>query len=307
MSTPLLDILQDISRSLSRIADTLAGPSPAPMGEDTPPAGDKAPSLSRVYRDPVEEPAVSTFDEVDAPARVRAFLAARGVQIKTERPALDRDAVLERLAVFLGSRYRHLEPFFKQVKAHMNAGTGFTMGLRGQSQVAVSSTCQWASELHSLALLEAYRYQNSPKYLIYAMPSRDPRALNFFSGDWLERYVLFTVRQVVARAGGGVRFSWLANPQVILPNGDDFELDLIFSLNGVVFWIEAKSGEYQRHVKKYSEIARLLQLPPSRMMMVLTETDAARAKELSHIFGMTVIPVEDLSARLTEALVVAEE
>jgi hypothetical protein len=34
------------------------------------------------------------------------------------------------------------------------------------------------------------------------------------------------------------------NPQVILPDGDSFELDILFMIDSDVYWFEAKTGNY---------------------------------------------------------------
>ena len=78
----------------------------------------------------------------------------------------------------------------------------------------------------------------------------------------LERFVLLTVQKCVSRVSSDLEkdfaFSYLLNPQIILPNGDDFELDLICHVNNFFFWIEAKSGDYQQHINKYSKMSKIL-------------------------------------------------
>ena len=35
----------------------------------------------------------------------------------------------------------------------------------------------------------------------------------------------------------------MKNPRIVLPGGEDFELDLLLSVGERIFWIEAKTGE----------------------------------------------------------------
>ena len=80
----------------------------------------------------------------------------------------------------------------------------------------------------------------------------------------------------------------MINPQIVLPNGDDFELDIIAAIGSHVYWIEAKSGDYQQHVAKYSKFARILGLDYDHSFMVLADAPHDRCIALSSLFSMTV-------------------
>jgi len=46
---------------------------------------------------------------------------------------------------------------------------------------------------------------------------------------------------------------------VVLPNGDQFDLDLLFCVDGRLIWVEAKtSDDFSRHLPKYRQISSLL-------------------------------------------------
>ncbi|WP_205409786.1 hypothetical protein [Pseudothauera hydrothermalis] len=95
-----------------------------------------------------------------------------------------------------------------------------------------------------------------------------------------------------------MRFEYLINPQIILPNGDDFELDILAAIGSSIYWIEAKSGDYQQHVAKYSKFARLLGLDFDHSFMVLTDVPDSRCDALSSLFSMTVCTLRTFEERL---------
>ncbi|GIW23851.1 hypothetical protein [Meiothermus sp.] len=220
------------------------------------------------------------------------FLNSRGIRIKARAADDPADQVIDSLSLFLGEHYDALSGLLGKIKRAMQNGMPITESLKGRAQQDVSSTCQFCTRLHEVAFLEEYQYFRSPIYLIKAKTTTLPRAQRFFSGQWLERFVLQKVKavynQVAAEVTGELGFEYLINPQITLPNGDDFELDVLAAIGSNVYWIEAKSGDYQQHVAKYSKFARLLGLDFDHSLMVLTDAPDDRCSALSSLFSMTV-------------------
>ena len=223
---------------------------------------------------------------------VEEFLSSKGIIIKAKKPEDPADGIIDSLSLFLGERYPALRILLAKIKRSMQTGAAFTEGISNISQEDINSICQFCSRLHSIAFLEQYKYFRSPQYLIRAKTTTLPKAQMFFGGQWLERFTLQKLQQahaiVQTEYGDNLPFEYLINPQVILPNGDDFELDIIAMVAGVPLWVEAKSGDYQQHVQKYSKLARLMGLDYSHSVMVLTDVNDAQCSALSSLFSMDV-------------------
>ncbi|MFB2977176.1 hypothetical protein [Microseira sp. BLCC-F43] len=205
-------------------------------------------------------------------------------------------------AIFMGNRYSRIKKFYEKVKASMNSGKSFTINLRNDTQEQISNICQLANDLYKIAFLEEYKYQKYPRFILYARPSRMPKCLNFLSGQWLERFVKEQVIQLVQSINPQLRYSYLLNPQIILPNGNDFDLDVIFKIEEDIFWFEAKTGEYQRYVEKYSKMSSILNLDKEHSYMILTDVSENSTKALSSIFKMTVVNIEEFAEHLKQSL-----
>ncbi|WAS06237.1 hypothetical protein LQF76_04945 [Gloeomargaritales cyanobacterium VI4D9] len=230
------------------------------------------------------------------------FLSSKGIRIKV-RPADDAaDQVIDSLSLYLGERYDALSGLLGKIKRAMQNGAPITESLKGRPQQDVSSACQFCTLLHDVAFLEQYQYLRSPTYLIRAKTTTLPKAQRFFGGQWLERFILQKVKAVYAQVGSEVTeelgFEYLINPQITLPNGDDFELDILAAIGSSIYWIEAKSGDYQQHVAKYSKFARLLGLDFDHSFMVLTDVPDARCDALSSLFSMTVCTLRTFEEKL---------
>jgi len=236
------------------------------------------------------------------PSILEPFLSSKGIRIKV-RPADDAaDHIIDSLSLYLGERYDALSGLLAKIKRAMQNGAPITESLKGRPQQDVSTACQFCTLLHDVAFLEQYQYLRSPTYLIRAKTTTLPKAQRFFGGQWLERFILQKVKAVYAQVSSEVTeelgFEYLINPQITLPNGDDFELDILAAIGSSIYWIEAKSGDYQQHVAKYSKFARLLGLDFDHSFMVLTDVPDARCDALSSLFSMTVCTLRTFEEKL---------
>lgn len=94
----------------------------------------------------------------------------------------------------------------------------------------------------------------------------------------------------------------LTNPQVVLPNGDDFELDLIFLVARAPLWIECKTGSYQQYITKYAEMRKHLGIPIRQAILVILSISDDLAQRLSLLYGITVATPNTFLTRVGEAL-----
>lgn len=226
------------------------------------------------------------------PEAIGRFLDSRRIRVRRVPPSGPADPVLDNLALFLGQRYSSLKSPLDWMKRTMQTAGRWHLKLAGRPQEEIAACTQFCHRLHELAFLTEYRYHRTPRCLIEARTSTAPEAQAFFSGQWLERFV----RQEVERAAADAQvqsLAMLANIQVILPNNDDFELDLLVALDGRFFWVESKTGAYQNYVRKYSQMARLLGLGPSHSFLVLAGVPPAVCSDLSRMTGMAVCRPED--------------
>lgn len=230
------------------------------------------------------------------------FLADKNIQVKAFQTDEEIDDVLDNIALFMGNRYNKVKKVYNSIKSKLNSGTGFRLDLKNATQEEVSYSCQLCNSLHQIAFLSEYKYFKSPQFLLYGKPNRIPTAINFFTGQWLERFIKTEVKNTIRKLERPVKFAYLTNPQIILPNGDDFELDVLFHIENEIFWFEAKTGEYQNYVDKYSRMAKLLQLDNKHAFMVLTEVNEPNCVALKKVFGMEVVNIESFSEKFQNAI-----
>ncbi len=289
-SAELLARLDQILAVLQRLAASLPTVAAA---EPEPRQGENASAEAVVRSSPLALPAAPVTLIPDTLGRL---LDSRGIRVRCVPPPSAADPLLDRLSFFLASRYQHLKPVLDRVKRTMQNGGSWFVNLAGRPQEVIASCCQFCYQLHAIAFLSEYRYHRSPRCVIEARSSTVPEAQNFFSGQWLERAIRVELARVAAEQG--CELSMVANAQVVLPNHNDFELDLLACLGSSVLWIEAKTGDYQNYVRKYSQVARLLNLGPGRSILVLADVAPDVCTHLSALFGMTVLPPDALASHV---------
>lgn len=202
--------------------------------------------------------------------------------------------VLYSLASFMGNNYSKIHVVYKALKSKLSTGGKVKIHMKDQTQESISYSCQLCHNLYEIAFLSHYNYLKSPRYQIIAAPNRFPVAINFLTGHWLECYVN-EIKTIIKKFNIAEDVSFLLNPQIILPNGDDFELDVLFSIGDEIYWIEAKTGEYHNYLEKYSNVAKLLNSENLHPYMILTEVPQATCYKLSNLFRMDVFNIKCFS------------
>jgi len=220
------------------------------------------------------------------PEAAIAWLAQRRIAVKSYYQPEAGDRIFAELALLLGDKYANVVPFYEQIKRHLSSGHGFQVNLAHKNQQEIADTTQLGHRLSAYALLASYRYDRKAK-TIYAAPPTSGQAINFFSGGWFERFALLKI--VGLLAANQIPCQCLVNPKVVLPNQDDFELDLLFLLaDNQPLWVECKTGDYQAYITKYAEMRKTLDIEPARAVLLVLDLPAALAADLSELYGLTV-------------------
>lgn len=114
----------------------------------------------------------------------------------------------------------------------------------------------------------------------------------FISGGWLEIWTYCRAIQILT---GG--YSCVRNLNVMLPENEPSEFDIMVCTRGNIFWIEAKTSRYSAYIPKYSRIAEILGLPPSNAILVSPDSPLREIQQ-----GITCCSLEGFPAVFSESL-----
>src|SRR6056297_3547532 len=196
----------------------------------------------------------------------------------------------------MGEKFDDIAKFLKHLKSSLNTLKKKRICLRNWSDAEISSSCHLALELSKNGILDEYKYLKSPIFEMIFQTSRNPDAINFLTGDWLECYVRNVVEKHLRMQG--VNYHIAANPIIMMPNGRQFEMDLIIEINDELVWIEIKSGEYKSYLSKYEEVGQLLQIPEENRFLILANEKDAICESLGRSREMNVLNLNMLKREL---------
>jgi hypothetical protein len=231
-------------------------------------------------------------------AEAIAWLGTRNIQVERfYQGPTDEDVVFDRIALSLGQQFERLGALYRIIKRSASQGGNVSFSVEGKSQQERGAMTNFCTLLQRYGMLSFYRYDRPKQALMLEVqPRSDIR--KFFTGIWLERYVHQVIVKVLRQKGSD--YSVLMNPQVLLPNGDRFEFDLLFLVEGQPLWLECKTGRgINKDLVKYSKHRQTLGVPKERSLLVMLGYSAAQSEELERLWEMTAA-----SERSVEALVI---
>ncbi len=294
MNEEELQILTRIAIALERIADSLE--KKHPKNSDANKSQDSISEENTIFHP------IYKREEIDVDILIDK-LKDNNITVKTYVDKHNEDTSMDHISKFMGMRYSDIKTVYEAMKRHLNKPHGFHLDLKRASQNEISASCQLCNNLYQIAFLSEYKYDKSPKYFIHATPNKIPTAINFLTGHWLEIFIRIVVQECLHSLPTYIKYTYLINPQITLPNGDDFELDVVFLINDEIYWFEGKTGNYQQYINKYSEVENLMGLDKKHAFMILTDIPNPHTSHiLSKTFGISIISVEDFKEEINYIL-----
>ncbi|NPA06373.1 MAG: hypothetical protein GXO54_03100 [Chloroflexi bacterium] len=239
----------------------------------------------------------------DPRAILQAWLAQRGLQLQNVALVEATADPWDWFAEFLGQRFDHLRPFYKRWKQSLNTGQSFSLQLQQASARQISDTVQFALELQKASLICSYYYTKTSR-LLRAFPCKSPDIINFVTGGWLERYIARLLwRLATQHVTEANEFFIFRNIQLVLPDSQQTELDLLALYRGQAIWLESKTGDYNVSVERWQRNNTHLKIPPQRAGIVLLDMPGTTAQAMLQTrTGMQVVSLTKLTDFLSVAL-----
>lgn len=251
---------------------------------------------------------LSLVDTSDTNLMVEA-LRCFGLKVDQLRPLFEKSPELNKLLAYVGEQWHIFKFIWPSFKRGLQTGGSFTERLAKFAPTNISHLCNLCTRLYELAFLTSYKYLRAPQSVIHATVSALPAAQSFFSGEWFERYlfteVLAAFQFYCEKRQLSKHLNYINDTVVILPDEKVAELDLFFEVDGLYFWIEAKTSDYQNHIDKYNRMAKMIGFQPSQVMLVcldvLEETCQRLVEPYSHLTVLNQYMVRDKVVKLLEA------
>lgn len=140
-----------------------------------------------------------------------------------------------------------------------------------------------------------------PQNIVYEL-AQNETVRHFLSGKWLELFVEHQVQQILNRyqEEQGAEVSVCSN--VILSEaasvGSTHELDVVFSINGKFFWVEAKSSSRSIDYGKYASLCEKLKVTSDRLLLVNSDLSVEECEGVSYFWNYRVANCATITGEL---------
>jgi hypothetical protein len=231
-----------------------------------------------------------------------AWLNTHQVSVEAYTPpqSLVMEEALNQLSMQLGENYVSLAALHAQLKYHSVNGTRFRFYLKNRTQQDIQRNTAFAAKLNEASFLAYHRYSKEEK-LIHLQPHQRSDFQRFIQGDWFERFIYAKVAQLLKERK--LQYECLLNREVVFPNGDRYEIDQFYWVEGQPIWIECKAGKtFDNYLEQYSKMRELFGVPKSQAFMVVLNLPPHLAEIRTEAWGITVTDQDALLNEIDDRL-----
>jgi hypothetical protein len=232
----------------------------------------------------------------DAPVGLLVdYLKSRGVVTFEGQDDLNRNEAFEHLARHLGMHFHLLANFYEKVKRCVATGRGQRIDIDGYTHAERSAAVQFGTLLHRHGMLKDFYYHRSPKKQLRVIPTKDGQVGQFLTGGWLEIYVSAVLTRRLRAAMSSAKFQLLYNVKGVLPDGREFEADLMAAVEGRLFWLECKTGQWQDYSARFRGLVKIFGVErESAALLLIKSPDANTRARATDMLDMTLLSLEEV-------------
>ena len=234
---------------------------------------------------------------------LNSFIKSSGMTILRLLDMPHAGSIFERIASVIGDNYDDIEPFLKALKYSASNKQPVSISTAKCSKQVKAKYENLGSVLFENAMLENYFFRQD-RNIIHAKLSENPPVVNFITGHWMEIYIFNALQKMLDsyRKQYNCEIEIYGNLQISLPDGNNFELDILGFINAQPLWIECKSGIFQDSVTKYKNFGSRYHIPHQNSLMVVSGITDEQAAGISEIHGFNICTLRNFRNVITRIL-----
>ncbi len=181
---------------------------------------------------------------------------------------------------------------WSQQKEH--ASTTISLDKKSPAEAkAISAFCQ---QLYDFSFV-AKCFHNKPENNVRLILQTAPAIRDFFNGEWLEWHALMSCLRYAKQRNR--RFSCSRGLNIVLANGDPYELDVFMLIDGKTpICIECKSGEFRQNIDRYLALRKRLGIEARQFVMCIAGLSDENAKAFSAMYDLAFVNERSLAEHL---------
>jgi len=244
----------------------------------------------------------------DAPVGLLVdYLKTRDVLVFEGQDELGRNEAFDHLARHIGQHFVHLSPFYEKMKRCVASGRGQRIDIDRYSEKGRSAAVQLGTLLHRHGMLKDFYYHRSPKRQLRVIPTKDGDIAQFLTGGWLEIYATWLLNRRLKSRMSAAKYQVLQNVKGTLPDGREFEADLMAFVGDQFFWLECKTGQWQDYSARFRGLVKTFGVDrKSAGLVLLRAPDSSTRGRATDLLEMTLLALPDLETYFDDFLEIPE-
>jgi len=235
------------------------------------------------------------------------YLKKHKVTVFEGQDDLARNEAFEHLARHLGQHFSLLANFYEKMKRAVATGRTTRVDIEGYTEAERSAAVQLGTLLYRHGMLKDFYYHRSPRKQLRVIPTKDGETQQFLTGGWLEIYVVWLLSKRLRGHLEPSQFQVLFNVKGTLPTGNEFEADLMASINGHLLWLECKTGQWQDYSARFRGLVKVFGTNRKGAGLVLIKTpDSSTKARATDMLDMTLLSLDDVETYVDEYLEIPE-
>ena len=282
----LLDKYFDAQRELIRLksAPTTAQSAPQPVTSPAPLAGLDLGNTDQLATEIQHGPIYDWFHK-------------RQIKVQADLRDVDTSGFFDEVAEVIGSNLTLFKEVVDRIRwSQQKEYNGTTIKLEKKTPDEAQALLGFCQQLYDFSFVAKCLY-NKPENSIRLILQSAPAIRQFFNGEWLEWHALMSSLRYAKERGR--RISCARGLEIVLANGDPYELDVFMLVDGTTpICIECKSGEFRQNIDRYLALKKRLGLAGKQFVMCIAGLSDENAKAFSAMYDLAFVNERGLADHL---------
>ncbi|MCH2100562.1 MAG: hypothetical protein MK209_01370 [Planctomycetes bacterium] len=223
------------------------------------------------------------------------YLKKHKVLVFEGQDDLGQNEAFEHLARHIGQHFDLLGPFYEKMKRAVATGKTTRVDIESYSEPERSAAVQLGTLLYRHGMLKDFYYHRSPKKQLRVIPNKDGEIQQFLTGGWLEIYVVWLLSRRLRARMSPAKYQVMFNVKGTLPDGREFESDLMACIDGRLLWLECKTGQWQDYSARFRGLVKTFGTDRAGAGLVLIKSpDGSTRNRATDMLDMTLLSLEEV-------------
>ena len=222
----------------------------------------------------------------------------RQIKVQADLRGVDTSGFFDEVAEVIGSNLMLFKEVVDRIRwSQQKEYNGTTINLEKKTPDEARALVTFCKQLYDFSFV-AKCFHNKQENNIRLILQSAPGVRQFFNGEWLEWHALMSSLRYAKERGR--RISCARGLEIVLANGDPYELDVFMLLDGTTpICIECKSGEFRQNIDRYLALKKRLSLTGKQFVMCIAGLEDDKARAYTAMYDITFVNEQGLAEHLS--------